>query len=95
VSQIQPVGMDDGAAVPLPVQQLPGARRRSLPGLPLWLSLLLRNPKSCIGLVLLGGRLVVAIFAARASAAPPEHTPVQRARRGNACSAQDGYRREA
>jgi peptide/nickel transport system permease protein len=67
VSQIQPVGMDDGApgaAVPLSVQQLPGARRRrSLPGLPLWLSLLLRNPKSCIGLVLLGAMLVVAIFA--------------------------------
>jgi peptide/nickel transport system permease protein len=66
VSQIQPVGIDDGApgaAVPLSVQQRPGARRRSLPGLPLWLSLLLRNPKSCIGLVLLGGMLVVAIFA--------------------------------
>jgi peptide/nickel transport system permease protein len=63
VSQIQPVGMDDGAAVPLPVQQVPGARRRSLPGLPLWLSLLLRNPKSCIGLVVLGAMLVVAIFA--------------------------------
>jgi peptide/nickel transport system permease protein len=63
VSQIQPVGMDEGAAVPLPVQQVPGARRRSLPGLPLWLSLLLRNPKSCIGLVLLGAMLVVAVFA--------------------------------
>jgi peptide/nickel transport system permease protein len=66
LSQIQPVGMDEGAsgaAVPLPVQQVPGARRRSLPGLPLWLSLLLRNPKSCIGLVVLGAMLVVAIFA--------------------------------
>jgi peptide/nickel transport system permease protein len=59
--------MDDGApggAVPLSVQQLPGARRRrSLPGMPLWLGLLLRNPKSCIGLVLLAAMLVVAIFA--------------------------------
>jgi peptide/nickel transport system permease protein len=67
VSQIQPVGMDDGApgaAVPLSVQQQPGARRRrSLPGLPLWLGLLLRNPKSCVGLVLLGAMLVVAVFA--------------------------------
>jgi len=63
VSQIQPVGMDEGAAVPLPLQQAPGARRRALPGVPLWLSLLLRNPKSCIGLVVLGAMIVVAIFA--------------------------------
>ena len=63
MSQIQPVGLDEGTAVPLPVQQVPGARRRSLPGLPLWLSLLLRNPKSCIGIVVLGAMLVVAIFA--------------------------------
>jgi peptide/nickel transport system permease protein len=64
---MQPVGLDEGApgaAVPLPLQQqLPGARRRSLPGLPLWLSLLLRNPKSCIGLVVLAAMIVVAIFA--------------------------------
>jgi peptide/nickel transport system permease protein len=66
MSQIQPVGMDEGgtgAAVPLPLQQVPGARRRSLPGMPLWLSLLLRNPKSCIGLVVLAAMIVVAIFA--------------------------------
>jgi peptide/nickel transport system permease protein len=66
VSQMQPVGMDDaapGAAVPLPLQQTPGARRRPLPGVPLWLTLLLRNPKSCIGLVLLAAMVVVAIFA--------------------------------
>jgi peptide/nickel transport system permease protein len=64
---MQPVGLDEaapGAAVPLPLQQqVPGARRRSLPGLPLWLSLLLRNPKSCIGLVVLAAMIVVAIFA--------------------------------
>jgi peptide/nickel transport system permease protein len=66
VSQMQPVGVDEGApgaAVPLPLQQVPGARRRSLPGLPLWLNLLLRNPKSCIGLVVLAAMVVVAIFA--------------------------------
>ena len=67
MSQMQPIGLDEGApgaAVPLPLQQqLPGARRRSLPGLPLWLSLLLRNPKSCIGLVVLAAMIVVAIFA--------------------------------
>jgi peptide/nickel transport system permease protein len=38
-------------------------RGRRLPGLPLWLRLLLHNPKSCIGLIVLGGMLVVAIFA--------------------------------
>jgi peptide/nickel transport system permease protein len=63
---MQPIGLDEGApgaAVPLPLQQVPGARRRSLPGLPLWLGLLLRNPKSCIGLVVLAAMVVVAIFA--------------------------------
>jgi peptide/nickel transport system permease protein len=67
VSQIQPMGVDEGAqsaAVPLGVQQLPTrVRGRRLPGLPLWLRLLLHNPKSCIGLIVLGGMLVVAIFA--------------------------------
>jgi peptide/nickel transport system permease protein len=67
VSQIQPVGVDDGtqgAAVPLGVQQLPTrARGRRLPGLPLWLRLLLHNPKSCIGLTVLGAMIAVAIFA--------------------------------
>jgi peptide/nickel transport system permease protein len=67
VSQIQPMGVDEAAqsaAVPLGVQQLPTrVRGRRLPGLPLWLRLLLRNPKSCIGLIVLGGMLVVAVFA--------------------------------
>ena len=67
MSQIQPMGVDEAAqsaAVPLGVQQLPTrVRGRRLPGLPLWLRLLLRNPKSCIGLIVLGGMLVVAIFA--------------------------------
>jgi peptide/nickel transport system permease protein len=67
VSQIQPMGVDEAAqsaAVPLGVQQLPTrVRGRRLPGLPLWLRLLLHNPKSCIGLIVLGGMLVVAVFA--------------------------------
>jgi peptide/nickel transport system permease protein len=66
VSQIQPMGVDEaaGGAVPLAAQQVPaGARGRKLPGLPLWLRMLLRNPKSCIGLVLIGAMLAVAIFA--------------------------------
>ena len=67
MSQMQPMGVDEAAqsaAVPLGVQQLPTrVRGRRLPGLPLWLRLLLHNPKSCIGLIVLGGMLVVAIFA--------------------------------
>ena len=64
---MQPIGVDEAAqsaAVPLGVQQLPTrVRGRRLPGLPLWLRLLLHNPKSCIGLIVLGGMLVVAVFA--------------------------------
>jgi peptide/nickel transport system permease protein len=64
---MQPMGVDEAAqsaAVPLGVQQLPTrVRGRRLPGIPLWLRLLLHNPKSCIGLIVLGGMLVVAIFA--------------------------------
>ena len=67
MSQIQPIGVDEaaqGAAVPLGVQQLPTrVRGRHLPGIPLWLRLLLHNPKSCIGLIVLGAMVVVAIFA--------------------------------
>ena len=47
MSQMQPIGVDEAApsAVPLTVQQVPTARRRRLPGLPLWLRLLLRQPE--------------------------------------------------
>jgi peptide/nickel transport system permease protein len=66
VSQMQPIGVDEaaqGGAVPL-LQQVPArARARRLPGLPLWLRLLLHNPKSCIGLIVLGAMVAVAIFA--------------------------------
>jgi peptide/nickel transport system permease protein len=61
---MQPIGVDEapGGAVPL-VQQVPARMRRRLPGLPLWLRLLLHNPKSCIGLIVLGAMVSVAIFA--------------------------------
>jgi peptide/nickel transport system permease protein len=61
---MQPMGVDDTAAVPLAVQQVPArASGRRLPGLPLWLRLLLHNPKSCIGLIVIAGMVIVAIFA--------------------------------
>jgi peptide/nickel transport system permease protein len=67
VSQMQPIGVDEATqsgVVPLGVQQVPArAGGRLLPGLPLWLRLLLHNPKSCIGLIVLGAMVAVAIFA--------------------------------
>jgi peptide/nickel transport system permease protein len=65
MSQLQPIGVDEAAqsAVPLTMPQVPSAGRRRLPGVPLWLRLLLYNPKSCIGLFLVGGMVVIAIFA--------------------------------
>jgi peptide/nickel transport system permease protein len=65
VSQMQPIGVDEAAqsAVPLTLQQVPAAGRRRLPGLPLWLRLLLSNPKSRSGLIIVVGMLAVAIFA--------------------------------
>jgi peptide/nickel transport system permease protein len=67
VSQIQPAGLEDAAgsgAVPLAVQGAPAsARGRRLPALPLWLGLLLGNPKSRIGLIVITGMVGVAVFA--------------------------------
>jgi peptide/nickel transport system permease protein len=64
---MQPIGVDEATqsgVVPLGVQQVPArAGGRLLPGLPLWLRLLLHNPKSCIGLIVLGAMVAVAIFA--------------------------------
>jgi peptide/nickel transport system permease protein len=64
---MQPIGVDEATqsgVVPLGVQQVPArAGGRRLPGLPLWLRLLLHNPKSCIGLIVLGAMVAVAIFA--------------------------------
>jgi len=62
---MQPISVDETApsAVPLTVQQVPAARRRRLPGLPLWLRLLLGNPKSRTGLLIVGGMVAVGIFA--------------------------------
>jgi len=65
VSQMQPIGADEAApsAVPLTVQQVPTARRRRLPGLPLWLRLLLSNPKSRMGLMIVFGMFAVGVLA--------------------------------
>jgi peptide/nickel transport system permease protein len=66
VSQIQPAGLDEAApsgALPLGVDRpsTAGSRRRF--ALPLWLRLLLSNPKSRGGLVVIVGMLAVAVFA--------------------------------
>ncbi len=66
MSQMQPIGIDEAApgAVPLIAQQAPASERgRRLPELPLWLRLLLANPKSLFGIVVIGVMILVAIFA--------------------------------
>ena len=66
MSQIQPIAVDDaqsGGIVPLGVQGMPSRARRRLPGLPLWLRLLLSNPKSRGGLIVLTAMVGVAVFA--------------------------------
>jgi peptide/nickel transport system permease protein len=66
VSQIQPVGLEEAAqssAVPLSVEVPVRAGRRKRAILPLWLRLLLSNPKSRTGLVIVFGMVAVAIFA--------------------------------
>jgi peptide/nickel transport system permease protein len=67
MSQIQPITVDEGqggGVVPLGVQGMPSsAGRRGVPGLPSWLRLLLSNPKSRGGLVVLLGMIGVAVFA--------------------------------
>ena len=62
---MQPIGVDEAthSAVPLAAQQVPAAGRSRLPGLPVWLRLLLSNPKSRSGLIIVLGMLAVAIFA--------------------------------
>jgi peptide/nickel transport system permease protein len=66
VSQIQQVGIDEGpqgGAVPLGVGAPAAPRGRRGLALPLWLRLLLANPKSRGGLIVLAGMLLVAVFA--------------------------------
>jgi peptide/nickel transport system permease protein len=58
MSQLQPVGEQE--SVPLSVIASGENRRRRLPG---WLSLLLANPKSRFGLLLVGFMIVVAVIA--------------------------------
>jgi peptide/nickel transport system permease protein len=67
MSQIQPVTVDVGGKAPLPAglppltaPSRPGSRRL---GAPQWLRLLLSNPKSRGGLIVLGTMILVALFA--------------------------------
>jgi peptide/nickel transport system permease protein len=66
MAQMQPVSADEGVPggeiVPLGLPLARGRRRRRL-GLPLWLRLLLGNPKSRFGLLVIVFMLVVAVFA--------------------------------
>ncbi|HET6173577.1 MAG TPA: ABC transporter permease [Gaiellales bacterium] len=67
MSQIQPIAIEDGTPgggiAPLEVQVPSSAHARRRFALPLWLRLLLSNPKSRGGLIVLAGMLAVAIFA--------------------------------
>ncbi|MDP9257744.1 MAG: ABC transporter permease [Actinomycetota bacterium] len=66
MSQIQPAGLDEAApsgALPLGVDRPSRAGSRRRFALPLWLRLLLSNPKSRGGLVVIVGMLAVAVFA--------------------------------
>ncbi len=66
MSQIQPIGVDEAARARRfrsACSDADARARRALAALPLWLRLLLRNPKSCSGLILLGGMVAVAVFA--------------------------------
>jgi peptide/nickel transport system permease protein len=61
MSQIQPIALDSsGEAAPLEVPAGVGGRRLRVP---LWLRLLWGNPKSRGGMIVLGGMVLVAIFA--------------------------------
>jgi peptide/nickel transport system permease protein len=66
VSQIQPAGLEEaaqGAGVPLGLELPAGAGRGRRIALPLWLRLLLSNPKSRGGLIVIVGMVAVAVFA--------------------------------
>jgi peptide/nickel transport system permease protein len=63
MSQIQPLAADEG--VPVLTLGAPAARpgRRRGPSVPVWLRLLLANPKSRFGLIVIGFMITVAVFA--------------------------------
>jgi peptide/nickel transport system permease protein len=67
MSQIQPVSADEGVPgaeiVPLGLPLAARGRRRRRLSIPLWLRLLLGNPKSRFGLIVIAFMLVVAVFA--------------------------------
>jgi peptide/nickel transport system permease protein len=67
MSQIQPVSADEGMPgaeiVPLGLPLAARGRRRRRLSIPLWLRLLLGNPKSRFGLIVIAFMLAVAVFA--------------------------------
>jgi peptide/nickel transport system permease protein len=67
MSQIQPVSADEGVPgaeiVPLGLPLAARVRRRRRLSIPLWLRLLLGNPKSRFGLIVIAFMLAVAVFA--------------------------------
>jgi peptide/nickel transport system permease protein len=67
MAQIQPATADEGVPgehfAPVGVQVPSRGRRRGRFGFPLWLRLLLANPKSRFGLIVITAMVVVAIFA--------------------------------
>jgi peptide/nickel transport system permease protein len=67
MSQIQPVSADEGVPgaeiVPLGLPLAARGRRRRRLSIPLWLRLLLGNPKSRFGLIVIAFMLAVAVFA--------------------------------
>ena len=62
MTQIDPIALDLPAAVP---------RRRGRLKVPGWLMLLLRNPKSCTGLVMVAFVVIIALIAPLISVADP------------------------
>jgi peptide/nickel transport system permease protein len=71
MSQIQPLTVEEilPAGAPPLTEPLPARRRL---GVPQWLQLLLKNPKSCGGLIVLAAMVLVAIFAPLIATHDPE-----------------------
>ena len=67
MSQLDPT-LDPALDVTLPAKPRPVGGRLRVPG---WLALLLRNPKSCTGLVMVGFMVIIALIAPLISVAHP------------------------
>jgi peptide/nickel transport system permease protein len=82
MSQIQPVAADEG--VPVLTLGTPAATPGRTRGLsaPVWLRLLLANPKSRFGLIVIGGMIVVAVFAPLIATHDPNAYSLFDARKG-------------